>query len=244
MQQIESLPTVMFGTSHLESGTTIAHMQTGVLILPRCAAGHLWSQHRQHLHPVVFTQRLCKVSPKLGRRTFEACKAEKVALQQQTFEQTAEVAAGPPPQRSFTESWAFKGAAVGVLVALGLSILKRLRRRSSVSDLEDRGYLDESRGNADPYLEDVMKNVNKVEYGELSEEQIAAARKRRARGMVDFRKAEPEVPKDHPFAVKQELTPEEEELIQKRLSVRRGAPVQDLSGRRGYPGMELPGPEA
>lgn len=25
--------------------------------------------------------------------------------------------------------------------------------RSSMSDLEDRGYLDESRGNADPYLE-------------------------------------------------------------------------------------------
>lgn len=25
------------------------------------------------------------------------------------------------------------------------------------------------------------------------------------RGMVDFRKAEPEVPKDHPFAVKQEV---------------------------------------
>ena len=77
----------------------------------------------------------------------------------------------------------------------------------SMSDLEERGYLDDSRDNNDPYLEgeppeccsalprvmpvaspatacrhaDIMRSVNKVQYEELSEEQIAAARKRRAR---------------------------------------------------------------
>jgi hypothetical protein len=84
-----------------------------------------------------------------------------------------------------------------------------------MSDLEDRGYLDESRGNTDPYLEgkscvcrralrittkllldhaipqcdpavDIMKNVNKTdEYGELTEKQIQDARKRRARWAAD-----------------------------------------------------------
>lgn len=41
----------------------------------------------------------------------------------------AEVSGGPPPQRPFTVSWAFKGVAVGVLLALAAAILGRLRRR-------------------------------------------------------------------------------------------------------------------
>ncbi len=109
------------------------------------------------------------------------------------------------------------------------------------------------------------------------------------RGIADYRKADVDVPANHPFATKKEvsiaalcqafaatpacsgillpmeasstwklvrhasslcgpsatgptvlhpqLTPEEEELLKKRLDVKRGAPVQDLSGRRGYPGQ-------
>lgn len=40
-----------------------------------------------------------------------------------------------------------------------------------------------------------------------------------------------------PTVLHPQLTPEEEELLKKRLDVKRGAPVQDLSGRRGYPGQ-------
>jgi hypothetical protein len=35
-----------------------------------------------------------------------------------------------------------------------------------------------------------------------------------------------------------QLTPEEEQLIEERLSIRRGAPLQE-GGRRGYPGDAL-----
>ena len=35
-----------------------------------------------------------------------------------------------------------------------------------------------------------------------------------------------------------QLTPEEEKLLEERLSVRRGAPMQE-GGRRGYPGDAL-----
>ena len=35
-----------------------------------------------------------------------------------------------------------------------------------------------------------------------------------------------------------QVTPEEEELQRQRLAVRRGLPLQDLSGRRGFPGEE------
>lgn len=45
-------------------------------------------------------------------------------------------------------------------------------------------------------------------------------------------------PCGHPVALAPQLTPEEEKLLEERLSVRRGAPMQE-GGRRGYPGDAL-----
>jgi hypothetical protein len=43
-----------------------------------------------------------------------------------------------------------------------------------------------------------------------------------------------DLPADHPFAVVEEVTPEEAELAAARLRVRRGLPLRDLSGARGF----------
>ena len=43
-----------------------------------------------------------------------------------------------------------------------------------------------------------------------------------------------DLPADHPFAVVEEVTPEEAELAVARLRVRRGLPLRDLSGARGF----------
>lgn len=43
-----------------------------------------------------------------------------------------------------------------------------------------------------------------------------------------------DLPDDHPFAVRAEVSPEEAELAAARLRVRRGLPLRDLSGARGF----------
>ncbi|KAK9864950.1 hypothetical protein WJX84_010154 [Apatococcus fuscideae] len=110
-------------------------------------------------------------------------------------------------------------------------------KKGSMGELESRGYLDEERGNKDPYLSDAMKNVNTINYEPLSKDQIEAARKRRLRERdqddIDIEKVE--LPENHPWAVKQKVTKDEEELQKARLTIRRGAPLQDLTGKRGFP---------
>jgi len=45
------------------------------------------------------------------------------------------------------------------------------------------------------------------------------------------------------FVVALQLTKEEEELQKQRVSVKRGLPLQDLQGKRGFPGMYEPPPK-
>ena len=76
----------------------------------------------------------------------------------------------------------------------------------------------------------MMRGMNTVKYDDLSQEQMAAARKRRQREVandsIDIDTLE--LPANHPFAVHQEVTPEEEELQRQRLLARRGLSAQDL----------------
>ena len=50
----------------------------------------------------------------------------------------------------------------------------------------------------------------------------------------DFEALAADLPEDHPFAVRDEVSPEEAELAAARLKVRRGLPLRDLSGARGF----------
>ena len=50
----------------------------------------------------------------------------------------------------------------------------------------------------------------------------------------DFEALAADLPEDHPFAVREEVSPEEAELAAARLRVRRGLPLRDLSGARGF----------
>lgn len=73
--------------------------------------------------------------------------------------------------------------------------------------------------------------MKKVQYEELSDEQIAAARRRRRQDVAedtlpDLDKIE--LPENHPFAVNTEVSPEEEELQRLRLSARRGLSSEDM----------------
>lgn len=102
-----------------------------------------------------------------------------------------------------------------------------------------------------PFL-GAMRGINVVRYEELPSDVVEAARARRARergsagaasaGGADDAAAltafAADVPDDHPFAVKADVSEEEAALAAARLRVRRGLPLRDLSGRRGLPGME------
>ncbi|KAK9835326.1 hypothetical protein WJX81_002171 [Elliptochloris bilobata] len=125
-------------------------------------------------------------------------------------------------------------------VGLALQIVKRLRGpQGSLNDLQYRGLVSDERGmvSNDPSYDKAMKNVRTMKIEELTKEQILAARKRRSReregDSMDLSKVE--LPSNHPFAVAEQVTEEEEELQRARLNVRRGPPLQDLSGTRGFP---------
>ena len=127
----------------------------------------------------------------------------------------------------------------GVLVLLILKKLlfgRRSGSKGSLGDLEERGMLDENREvDEEKFFKGMMKSVRTVEMPELTEEQILAARERRrasAAGNDNFEKSlsEAEIPANHPWAMKEKLTPEEERAAEKRVlelnrpRKRRGAP--------------------
>ncbi|KAK9903560.1 hypothetical protein WJX75_008961 [Coccomyxa subellipsoidea] len=126
-----------------------------------------------------------------------------------------------------------------IAISLTLRLFKRLTRPGSLDSLEGRGLINEERNvsNSDPFYDNVMKNVRTVQIEELSKEQIEAARLRRRRdrdvGSLDLENVE--LPENHPFAVKKQVSKDEEELQNARLKVTRGLPLQDLSGSRGFP---------
>mmetsp|Transcript_8717 Transcript_8717/g.23714 ORF Transcript_8717/g.23714 Transcript_8717/m.23714 type:complete len:211 (+) Transcript_8717:233-865(+) len=118
-------------------------------------------------------------------------------------------------------------AFLGVLVVT--RVLGTLMRRQRRSALEERGYKRDSAADEDHYSR-MMKGMKTVKYEELSDEALQAARKRRQREVagdsLDFDNLD--LPANHPFAVKQEVSKEEEEMQRQRLMARRGLSAQDL----------------
>ena len=118
-------------------------------------------------------------------------------------------------------------------IFLGLLTVTRLfgavMRRQRRSALEERGFKRDTAADEDHYNR-MMKGMKTVKYDELSDEAMQAARRRRQREVandsLDIENLE--LPANHPFAVKQEVSKEEEELQRQRLLARRGLSAQDL----------------
>lgn len=172
-----------------------------------------------------------------GRRRAEEYEDEK--LYEDTYEQAVapDEPISPPPQRSFPVFVAIPGI---MLLAFTLfRIVKKIQGRGSVKGLVSRGLVQQEKGmnKGDPYYKDIMRHVNTMQMEELSEDQIAAARARRSkeRDSPRFDIEKVDLPDNHPFAVKKKVSKDEEELAKKRLEVKRGLPLQDLKGNRGFP---------
>lgn len=118
-------------------------------------------------------------------------------------------------------------------------IFRKIQGRGSVNGLVSRGLVSEEKGinRGDPYYKDIMKHVNTMQMEELSDDQIKAARARRSkeRDTPRLDLDQVELPDNHPFAVKKKVSKDEEELAKKRLEVKKGLPLQDLAGKRGFP---------
>lgn len=77
-----------------------------------------------------------------------------------------------------------------------------------------------------------MKGMKTVQYDDLSPELVEAARRRRRQeierdgGRLELEKID--LPENHPFAVKQKVTKEEEEMQRLRMSARRGLSPEDM----------------
>jgi len=135
-------------------------------------------------------------------------------------------------------------AGAAALAALG----RRLGggRRGSVSTLVSRGMLDADREREDdPYYKGMMRNINTVKVDTLTQEQIEEARKRRAgerlksagKGQGKASLEDFSIPENHPWAEKEAVGADDEELIKARLAVKRGLPLESL-GDKNDPGAE------
>jgi hypothetical protein len=118
----------------------------------------------------------------------------------------------------------------GFIAVLACSrLIGSMMRKKRRNVLEERGFKRDTAADEDHYNR-MMRGMKTVKYDDLSQEQMAAARKRRQREVandsIDIDTLE--LPANHPFAVHQEVTPEEEELQRQRLLARRGLSAQDL----------------
>ncbi|KAF5829057.1 hypothetical protein DUNSADRAFT_16628 [Dunaliella salina] len=131
--------------------------------------------------------------------------------------------APPPPTQS--------GPSVPLLAAGGLGIatvaaflFKKLRASSAESmyGIESTSYGDPSRRSKDFFNNLVLKNMNTTTLPELSEEMVAAARARRQKERANHKLSleDVELPENHPWAIKAQVSPEEDEAVRARLRIR------------------------
>ncbi|KAL4858888.1 hypothetical protein ACK3TF_001263 [Chlorella vulgaris] len=137
---------------------------------------------------------------------------------------------GPPPSSGPPLYVAVPLAFVGVIAAL--RIAKMVKKNSAKSSrLEERGFKKGGIADDKAYTS-AIKGMRKIQYEELSDEQIAEARRRRQReverDMAPMDIDNIELPDNHPFAVKKKLAPEEEAVQRSRFSARRGLSQDDL----------------
>jgi len=136
---------------------------------------------------------------------------------------------GPPAPLSQLPVWSYPFVAIATIMIVS-RLFKRMKRLifggpGSLGSVRERGFsYEDSAGYNEQYFRDVMKRINTKPVERISEEQILAARERRRQELQEERVDldEIEIPKEHPWAVKESTTPEEQEEIRKRLSARRG----------------------
>lgn len=139
-------------------------------------------------------------------------------------QQLPEPAGGPPLHI------AVPAALAGLVVALRAGRMLK-KRMGGGSRLEERGFKKGGVADDRAYAQ-AIKGMRRIQYDELSPEQIEAARRRRRREVekdaapLDLEQIE--LPENHPFAVKKRLAPEEEALQRSRLSARRGLSAEDM----------------
>jgi len=105
------------------------------------------------------------------------------------------------------------------------------KRQGSLHGLEERGYLDQNRFRKDPFMSDVMKNVNTVPMPALSDEQIAAARARRQKERANHKITleDIELPENHPWATKAPVSKDDDQRVRARIRLQRGVPPPPAS---------------
>ena len=117
----------------------------------------------------------------------------------------------------------YAASALGLLLAKKILFGGRRRSKGSLGELEERGMLDENRDvDEEKFYKGMMKQVRTVQMPELTDEQIQAARERRRQssgGDDDFSKsiAAAEIPANHPWAMKETLSREEQEEQERRV---------------------------
>ena len=140
----------------------------------------------------------------------------------------------PPPPEGYVAQvraaaaglpmWSYPFVALGTVMVTArvLRLLRRIMRAShgSLGMVRDRGfsYEDSSEFNEE-YFAKVMKGVNKVPVSKISDEAIMAARERRRveLGEEKMTLENFEIPKEHPWAISAETSPEEAEAIKARM---------------------------
>lgn len=219
------------------------HLSTHSVVATSCS-GRSFHRQQQQLRPPTVRHGASRRSIGQARLQHQTCYGRRRAqdYDEEEYEESYEQGVVPdeppsPPQRSFPVLLAIPGA---LLLAFAVfRIFKKIQGRGSVKGLVSRGLVQEEKGTnkGDPYYKDIMKHVNTMHMEELSDDQIAAARARRSkeRDSPRFDIEKVDLPDNHPFAVKKKVSKDEEELAKKRLEVKRGLPLQDLSGNRGFP---------
>ena len=110
-------------------------------------------------------------------------------------------------------------AAVAAVMAAARAIARR--GEGSVESIRDRGVMRQGNvARVGPGASDAMKKVNTVRAPELSEEAIAEARRRRARDLQteEGGVAGMDIPDNHPWAEKKDVSQDELEEIKQRLA--------------------------
>lgn len=118
----------------------------------------------------------------------------------------------PPPHNAL--SCVCRAVACGSAVRVPPAPARR--GPGSLGSVRERGFsYEDSAGYNEQYFRDVMKRINTKPVERISEEQILAARERRRQELQEERVDldEIEIPKEHPWAVKESTTPEEQEEI-------------------------------
>uniref|UniRef100_A0A7S0RH74 Uncharacterized protein n=1 Tax=Chlamydomonas leiostraca TaxID=1034604 RepID=A0A7S0RH74_9CHLO len=147
--------------------------------------------------------------------------------QRQTIVSVGQSSAPPPPANGTI----IPAVAAGGIFLFGMVKYIQKKRQGSLHGLEERGYLDQNRFRKDPFMSDVMKNVNTVPMPALSDEQIAAARARRQKERANHKITleDIELPENHPWATKAPVSKDDDQRVRARIRLQRGVPPPPAS---------------